>query len=65
MEQHGFETEPIGISFFTDASILIKVFPEASVLLFGPGEAELAHQPNESVDIGNYLRYIEILEQLF
>lgn len=59
------ETKPIGISFFTDASILIKAFPEAPVLLFGPGEAELAHQPNESVEIGNYLRYIEILEQLF
>lgn len=42
--------EPQGASYFTDASVLT---PPTGVptLIFGPGEAGMAHQPDEYVDI--------------
>ena len=65
LEMRKKEIKPIGINFFSDASILVRGFPQTPVLLFGPGESELAHQPNESVLLSNYVDYIELLRQLF
>ena len=39
----GLSKEPIGINYFTDASILAKGIPSTPVLLFGPGQPEMAH----------------------
>lgn len=55
----------IGINYFTDASILVRDMPDIPVLLFGPGEPEMAHKPNEYVEIDKYLRYVKILHRLF
>ncbi|MDR1801511.1 MAG: M20 family metallopeptidase [Lachnospiraceae bacterium] len=49
-----------GISYFTDAGVLVEDKPKMQVLLFGPGEAALAHKPNEYVEIDKYLRAIEV-----
>ena len=57
--------EPRGINYFTDASILAKGIPATPVLLFGPGQPETAHKPNEYVEIEKYLQYIKILNRLF
>lgn len=57
--------ERIGINYFTDASILTKKIPDTPVLLCGPGQPEMAHKPNEYVEIEKYLQYIEILKRLF
>lgn len=57
--------EHVGINYFTDASILIRQVPELPVLLFGPGNPEAAHKPNEYLEIKKYLEYIRILLQLF
>lgn len=54
-----------GINYFTDASILVQDTPEIPVLLLGPGEPGMAHQPNEYVEIDQYLRYIKLLKRLF
>lgn len=59
----GLSKEPIGISYFTDASILAKGIPSTPVLLFGPGQPEMAHKPNEYVEIEKYLQYIKILKR--
>lgn len=55
---------PIGINFFTDASILVRDRPETAVLLFGPGEPELAHRPNESVGLERYYQAIDVFLDL-
>lgn len=57
--------EHMGIHYFTDASVLIQQFPELPVLLFGPGNPEMAHKPNEYLELKKYLEYIRILLQLF
>lgn len=56
----GRKAEHTGISFFTDASELVKACPQVPVLLYGPGEQRLAHQPNESVALERYLEAIEV-----
>lgn len=58
-------SKKIGINYFTDASVLAKNIPELPVLLFGPGEPGMAHQPNEYVEIDKYLRYMKVLKRLF
>lgn len=57
--------EHIGINYFTDASILTRHLPELPVLLFGPGNPELAHKPDEYLELKKYMEYIRILLQLF
>lgn len=56
--------ESIGINFFTDASILAEHDLEQKVLLFGPGKPNLAHQPNEYVEIEAYLTAVEVLTEM-
>ena len=61
MQAAGPSIEQTGINYFTDASILVGVDPEAAVLLFGPGEPDLAHKPDERVSLELYGKAIEIL----
>ena len=57
----GCDETPIGISFFTDASILDRD-DGMDICLFGPGDPALAHQPDEYVRIDRYYDAIRILE---
>lgn len=63
LKAHGFSGENIGINFFTDASVLARTELSKKVLLFGPGDPALAHQPNEFVETEKYLKAIEILKE--
>lgn len=54
----------IGINFFTDASVLVRDRPETDVLLFGPGEPQFAHKPNESLNLEKYFQSIEVYKEL-
>lgn len=63
MEKEGILPKATGISFFTDASIMVRDQPEAQVLLFGPGEPSMAHKPNEWVDLDHYRKAIRVLER--
>lgn len=61
MINEGIEPERTGINFFTDASILTRDIPDAQVLLFGPGDPSMAHQPDEFVDLEKYEKAVRIL----
>lgn len=58
------ETSCIGINFFTDASIMARNIPDAQVLLFGPGEPDMAHKPDEYVELEKYRSSIRILKAM-
>lgn len=59
----GYEGTDRGINFFTDASVFAADDMDAKVLLFGPGEPEMAHQANEYVEIKKYLDAIEVFKK--
>ena len=52
-----------GINYFTDASILLTAWPDSPALLFGPGEPQMCHKPNEYVEISKYLEAIRVMEK--
>ncbi|WP_422486763.1 M20 family metallopeptidase [Gudongella sp. DL1XJH-153] len=64
-EEFGKEVEPKGVNFYTDASIFL---PPTSLpcIFYGPGDADMAHQPNEFVPIDSYMEcihfYIAMIE---
>lgn len=64
LEKKELPVETTGINFFTDASILVEHKLDAAVLLFGPGEAGMAHKPNERVEIEKYQKSIQVLMDL-
>lgn len=62
---YGYTGEEIGINYFTDASVLAEKDYTRNVLLFGPGNPAMAHQPDEYVEVSKYLDAIGILKDLF
>jgi succinyl-diaminopimelate desuccinylase len=52
-----------GVSFFTDGSIL-NPDNRIPTLLFGPGDDQMAHKPNEYVDLEQYRQAIRFYKQL-
>lgn len=63
LKKNGYTGENIGIKFFTDASVIAATEPDRRVLLFGPGDPAMAHQPNEYVEIKKYFDAITILKE--
>ena len=64
-QELGLASAPCGINFFSDASVFRRVNKRAEMVLCGPGEPKMAHQPNEYVEIAKYLQYIDLLQTLF
>lgn len=56
---------PVGLNFFTDASAFIKENDRAPMILFGPGEPDICHQPNEYVELAKYDQFLSIMDALF
>jgi len=54
------KVEYTGINFFSDGSIFAKDDYLLPVFLFGPGSPQLAHQPNENVEVAKYYQSIDI-----
>lgn len=54
-----------GINFFSDASIFARVNPGADMIIWGPGEPQMAHQTDEYVKLERYQNYIDLLERVF
>jgi len=64
LEAHGRrETPKATPGFATDASVF-QPASGAPFLIFGPGIPQLAHQPNEYVEIDTYLKSIELFCEL-
>ena len=42
--------EPKGVNFYTDAAVFLPV-TNLTAIFYGPGDAEMAHQPNENIRI--------------
>lgn len=57
----GHKAERIGINYFTDASILLTAWRDCPVLLYGPGEPQMCHKPNEYVEISKYYEAIQVI----
>ena len=53
------EESPKGVNYYTDASIYQPYLNGIPVLIYGPGEPTIAHQPDEWVDITKYLEAIQ------
>jgi succinyl-diaminopimelate desuccinylase len=51
---------PKGVRYYTDASTLVPAF-KAPMIICGPGDPGMAHQPNESVEICRLVESAKIL----
>ncbi|NBI70110.1 M20 family peptidase [Clostridiaceae bacterium] len=60
----GMDTGLTGINYFTDASVLAQDDMELPVLLFGPGEPDMAHKPNERLSLDRFRQSIRIYMDL-
>jgi succinyl-diaminopimelate desuccinylase len=56
-------SEPIGLPFFSDASVLTPRFACPTVIL-GPGEPSMAHQTDESCRLDRLLEAVELYDAL-
>lgn len=54
----GLELQPCGVKYYTDASIFVPALG-IPVLIMGPGDEKMAHQPNEYVQIDDYIAAIK------
>ena len=53
-----------GVRFYTDASTLVRDYPEKQVVIYGPGVSEMAHQPNEYCEVEQFERFVETYANL-
>ncbi|WP_289142673.1 M20 family metallopeptidase [uncultured Brevibacillus sp.] len=53
------DESPKGVNYYTDASVYQPSLDGIPVLIYGPGEPAMAHQPDEWVDVAKYLKSIE------
>ena len=56
----GEPSELVGMSYFTDASLIVPRYPLPTVIL-GPGEVEFAHKADESID----LDYVHLASKIY
>ena len=65
MEQRSGERPiPRGAPYFTDASYLSPAYGGAPTVILGPGDAELAHQTDESCSIARLEQSVELYREL-
>lgn len=64
LREKGAEPKFLGINYFTDAANLVKEGNDIPVVLFGPGEADLCHKPNECLVLEKYHKAIEVYTEL-
>jgi succinyl-diaminopimelate desuccinylase len=64
-ELFGQTFDPAGVRYFTDASVFVPGSGGSlPVIIYGPGDEKLAHQPNEYVEIHKYLEAIQFYKEL-
>ena len=63
-ETYNSQSSRVGAPYYTDASVLVESYPDLAIVLYGPGDDWLAHQPNECVDVDSFARSIGFYEQI-
>lgn len=63
-ERYGSPSSRLAVPYYTDASILAGSSPKLPVVVYGPGDDRLAHQPNEWVSVEAFQRSIGFFEEL-
>jgi succinyl-diaminopimelate desuccinylase len=59
------EFQPGGVRYFTDASVFVPGSGgDLPVIVYGPGDEKLAHQPNEYVEIAKYMEAVRFYREL-
>src|SRR5579875_2188491 len=54
-----------GMAGYTDAAVFVAAKPDLPVVILGPGDPRLAHQPDEYVEIDRFLRFIDVYKSIF
>jgi acetylornithine deacetylase len=62
LDAAGLDPEAIGVTYGSDASVIGRA--GIPVVVFGPGNIDDAHQPDESVDLAQVQRASEVIETL-
>lgn len=62
-EVFGVDTEPQGVSFYTDASIFLPAKP-VPCIFYGPGDSSMAHQPNEYITFDSFSQTVKYYKEL-
>jgi succinyl-diaminopimelate desuccinylase len=57
-ELTGVSQPELGVNYFTEGSVF-SVETEAPIIIYGPGDEKLAHQPNEYVEINKFFAAID------
>lgn len=52
------QNKELGANYYTDGSVYGEAF-DIPIVIYGPGNEKLAHQPNEYVDVDNFFEAIE------
>ena len=63
-ETYNSPSSRVGAPYYTDASVLVESYPDLAIVLYGPGDDWLAHQPNECVDVDSFARSIGFYKQI-
>jgi succinyl-diaminopimelate desuccinylase len=63
-ETYGAPSSRIAAPYYTDASVLVEARPDLPVVVCGPGDDRLAHQPNEWVSTEAFDESIAFYERL-
>jgi succinyl-diaminopimelate desuccinylase len=53
-----------GANFYTDAAAFLQGKGDFPVIILGPGDDRLAHQPDEYIEIDKFLQSIEYYQLL-
>lgn len=62
-ETYGSSSSRSAAPYYTDASILLEALPDLPVVIYGPGDDRIAHQPNEWVNVEAFGRSIDFYER--
>lgn len=63
-ETYGAPSPRVAAPYYTDASVLVEACPELPVVIYGPGDDRLAHQPDEWVSVEAFDMSVAFYERL-
>ncbi|SFE84032.1 M20 family metallopeptidase [Alteribacillus iranensis] len=64
LSEHGKPTEIKGITAYTDASKFVQVEKDLPIVILGPGDMKMAHQPDEYIELDSYFESIDLFQRI-